>query len=149
VVKVVSVDSNRIIALTVEISNTKLLIIDVYMPVNDGSVINMNDLCDELYKIQYLLESHPDYLPVIGGDFNVDWSRDSLHTQCLSDFINTYNLRCIAEDARFNIDHTYHFSMERFSIIDHFLLLQDNFQLIKRLFCSLQNLDLDYHSFYY
>jgi hypothetical protein len=61
--------------------------------VNEGSIVNVNDLYDELSKIQCLVESHSDCLPVIGGDFNVDWSRDSHHTQCLSDFVTTHNLR--------------------------------------------------------
>ena len=39
------------------------------MPIEDGTIGNVNDLCDELYKIRYLLESYPDYLPIIGGDF--------------------------------------------------------------------------------
>jgi len=114
VIKVVSVDSNRIVASIVEVGDIKLLFINVYMPVSDGSIVNVNDLLEELFKIQYLVESHSDYMPVIGGDFNVDWSRDLHHTQCLSDFVATHNLRCVGMDARFNIDYTYQFSMERF-----------------------------------
>ena len=72
------------------------------------------------FKFQYLMESHSDCIPAIGGDFNVDWSRDLYHTQCSSDFVATPNLRCIGMDARFTIDYTYLFSMERFSVIDHF-----------------------------
>jgi hypothetical protein len=49
VLNAVSVDSNRIVALVVQIRNTKLLLIIEYMPVNDGSIINANDLCDELF----------------------------------------------------------------------------------------------------
>jgi len=75
------------------------------MPCEDGTLVIVNDFCDELYKIHYLLESYPDFLPVIGGDFNVNWSRVSRHTQCLSDFVESYNLRCIGLDTRFNIDY--------------------------------------------
>jgi len=55
----------------------------VHLPVNDGSMVNANGLCDELFKIQYLVESHSDCIGlfVIGGEFNVDWSRVSVHTQ--------------------------------------------------------------------
>ena len=88
-IKAISVDSNRIVALVVEIKNTKLLLINVYLPVNDGSYVNVNDLYDELFNVQYLVESHSDCMPIIGGDFNVDWSRDSYHAQCLSDFVAT------------------------------------------------------------
>ena len=61
------------------------------MTVSDGSIVNVNDLNDTLFKIQYLVESHSDCIPVIGGDFNLDWSSDSYHSQCLSDFVATHN----------------------------------------------------------
>ena len=102
----------------------------------------MNDLFDELYKIQYFLKSYPDYLPIIGGVFIVGWSRDSSRTQCSSDFVESYNLRCIGLDTRFNIDYTYQFSMERFSVIDQFLMLQHNFEIHSDI---VNNLFADHH----
>ena len=69
-------------ALVAAMKNSKLLLVNVFMPVSDGLVGNTNYLYDELFKIQYLVELHSDCIPVIGGDFNVDWSRDSYHTEC-------------------------------------------------------------------
>jgi hypothetical protein len=53
------------------------------------------------YVMNFLEESHSDCRPVIGGDFNVDRSRASFHTQYLSDFVATHNLQSIGLDARF------------------------------------------------
>jgi hypothetical protein len=80
-------------------------------------------------KIQYLVELHSDCIPVTGGDFNVDWSRDSYHTECLSDFVAKHNLYCMCLNTRFNIDYTFWFSKERFSVIDHFLVLRHTFDV--------------------
>ena len=75
------------------------------------------------------MELHSDYIPFIGGDFNVDWSRYSYHTECLSDFVATHNSICMGLNTRFNIDYTFKFSKERFSVSDHFLLLQHTFDM--------------------
>ena len=72
----------------------------------------------------------------------MDWSRSSRHTQCLSDFVESYNSRCIGLDTRFNIDYTYQFSMERFSVIDHFLMLQHYFEIPSGI---VNNLFVDHH----
>jgi len=93
------------------------------------SIVNANDWYDELFNIQYLVESHSDCISIIGGDFSVDWSRVSVHTQYLSDLVTTHNIRCIGLDTRFTINYNYQFSVERFSVIDHFLLLRHNFDV--------------------
>ena len=103
IIEAISVNCSRIIALVAAIKNNKLLIINVFIYVSDGSVVHTNYLYDELFKIQYLVELHSDCKPVIGGDFNVDWSRDSYHTECLSDFVATHNSNCMSLNTRFII----------------------------------------------
>jgi hypothetical protein len=56
--------------------------------------------------------------------FNVDWFHDSYHTECSSDFVATHILHCMSLNTRFNTDYISQFSMERLSVIAHFLLVR-------------------------
>jgi exonuclease III len=116
-----SVVSNRVCAARVCLESVKLLLINVYMPFEDG-----NDKTDEfinvLSVVEDLIESNCDYHVVLGGDFNVDFHRDRVHTALLSGFCENVGLSCATQHALCNVDYTYNFSMSRFSILDHFIL---------------------------
>ena len=116
-----SVVSNRVCAARVCLESVKLLLINVYMPFEDG-----NDKTDEfinvLSVVEDLIESNCNYHVVIGGDFNVDFHRDRVHTALLSGFCENVGLSCATQHALCNVDYTYNFSMSRFSILDHFIL---------------------------
>ena len=61
---------------------------------------------------------------IIGGDFNVDLSRLWVHSAMLKVFATmlVYSLVTWDLHQNFNIDYSYHFGMNRFSVLDHFLL---------------------------
>jgi len=61
----------------------------------------------------------PDHSLVIGGDFDVDFSKHELHSQFLIDACTDYNLRIA---VWCDIDFTNNFCMNRFSFIDHYIL---------------------------
>jgi exonuclease III len=93
-VKAVQTDSSRISAVVVTAKDINVLLINVYMPVDDGSIDKYDIFVNEMYKIQHLIEIHSQYLPVVGGDFNVDLNRDSLHSRFFSEFLLTHRLCC-------------------------------------------------------
>ena len=95
-----------------------LLIINVYMPcdknyVDDEYINVLNEISQTMYKYN---SSHI----VIGGDFNVDFSRTSHNTNILSDF----NLLKSVDLACASVPYTYISHTNATSIIDHFLLSQ-------------------------
>jgi len=59
---------------------------------------------------------------VIGGDFNVDFSKHKLHSQLLIDACTDNNLRIATLHECCDIDFTYNFCVNRFSFIDHYLV---------------------------
>jgi len=63
-----------------------------------------------------------DYNVVIGGDFNVNFSRDWIHTVLLDSFCDSIVLTPIVRHPKCSIDYSYNFNMSRFSKLDHFLL---------------------------
>ena len=67
-----------------------VLISNVYMPC-DKNIDNEEYI--EVFNVisQVLYKYNPSHI-VIGGDFNVHFSRSSLYTHILSVFINDYNL---------------------------------------------------------
>jgi endonuclease/exonuclease/phosphatase family metal-dependent hydrolase len=69
-----------------------------------------------------LINNNNDCHAVVGGDFNVDFSRDMLHTALLNSFCDNIRLSAIIRHNKSTIDYSYHFNLDRFSILDHFLL---------------------------
>ena len=95
-----------------------LLIINVYMPcdkkyVDDEYLNVLNEISQTMYKY------HSSHI-MIGGDFNVDFSRTSHNTNILSDFIllKSVDLACAS------VPNTYISHTNATSIVDHFLLSQ-------------------------
>jgi len=44
---------------------------------------------------------------VIVGDFNVDFTRNRLHTLMLDNFCDDVNLRPVAKHSKYSVDYTY------------------------------------------
>ena len=78
----ISVNSRRICAVRVCSSNWKLLLVNVYMPYENDSVSTV-EFAQLLSVVDDLIFTYPDNNVVIGGDFNVDFSRDWVHTALL------------------------------------------------------------------
>lgn len=121
-VKVFSLDSKRICAIRLsDNNNLRLLFITVYMPYEDDDE-SVVDFTDQLSAIEDLVNNNSDCHVIVGGDFNVDFSRDRLHTAILNSFCDNVNLKPIVSHDQCTIDFSYHFNMNRFSVLDHFLL---------------------------
>ena len=83
-------ESSRLCGLLFTQDNVTMLIMNVYMPCdknnNDPEYIDVLNIMSQLcYKY------NPNHV-VVGGDFNVDFSRNSANTRSLQDFITDFSL---------------------------------------------------------
>lgn len=121
-VSVLCTNSRRICAIRLCVNNLKFLLVNVYLPHEDGDE-NVDLITDLLIGLESLILAHQDCHLIVGGDLNVDFSRTtSVHTALLNSFCVNNELYIAQQHSSANIDYTYNFSMTRFSVIDHFLL---------------------------
>jgi exonuclease III len=116
-------NSNRIGAVSMEKNNnlSKILLANAYMPYesdDESTAVFTEQLC----IIQNLIDNNADCHVIVGGDFNVDFTRTKLHTIILNDWCDHMELNPIIRHCRSTIDFSYHFNMDRFNVLDHFLL---------------------------
>jgi len=116
-----TVDSKRLCAVHISTDKWKLLIVNVYMPYENDDESN-DEFVQLLSLIENLIYTYPGSHVLVGGDFNVDFNRDWVHTALLDSFCDNIGLSPIIRHLNSNIDYTYNFNMTRFSILDHFLL---------------------------
>lgn len=120
-IRPIIVNSRRVCAVRVCFDSIKLLLINVYMPYEDGDD-NIDEFSVVLALIEDMIHCNSDCHLVLGGDFNVDFSRDRTHTALLNNFCDAVGLMPIIHHSSYSIDYTYNFNMHRFSILDHFIL---------------------------
>ena len=65
---------------------------------------------------------------IVGGDFNVDFERDKLHTRILNDFCAKCNMSPVCRHTNYCIDYTFNNNIKHFPTIDHFLLSEQLYQ---------------------
>ena len=127
-VRLITTNSRRISALLLT-SNAglKLLCLSVYMPY-EHDLASFDDFQFELSVIDSLISQYADCHVIIGGDFNVDFDRNRLHTTVLDNFCVNSSLFPVYRHRNSCVDYTYHFNMQSFSVIDHFLVSEQLFQ---------------------
>jgi len=123
-----AVDSKRICAVRISTDKWSLLVVNVYMPYEDDDV-KTDEFVYMLSLIESMYDSNMDSHVVIGGDFNVDFGRNWTHTALLNSFCDSIGVSPVVRHAKCDIDYTYNFNMERFNILDHFLLSDTLFNL--------------------
>ena len=70
-----------------------------------------DDFVSELSVIEDLVNAHTDCHVVIGGDFNVDFSRTKQHTVLLKSFCENLNVSSFVNHSVSNVDYTYNLSI--------------------------------------
>ena len=115
----IDVNSRRLCAARLCSESLKLVLINAYMPYED-SEDNCDKFVDTLAIIEDVIQNNCHV--VLGGDFNVDFRRDWVHTVLLNDFCTEFSLMPIIRHTSCNIDYTYYFNMSHFSVLDHFIL---------------------------
>jgi len=73
------------------------------------------------------MDTNSDCHVIIGGDFNVDFSGQRVHTAMLKSFCDNTSLSPADLHHSANIDYSYHFDLRKFSVLDHFLLSETLF----------------------
>ena len=74
----IKVDSRRVCAVRVCFDAWNLLLINVYMPYEDGTE-NLDEFVNTLSLIEAIVDNNRDGHVMLGGDFNVDFCRDWTH----------------------------------------------------------------------
>jgi Reverse transcriptase (RNA-dependent DNA polymerase)/Endonuclease/Exonuclease/phosphatase family len=120
-VDILPTGSRRVFAVRMFNDTLRLLFINVYMPYEKDEE-TVDDFTDQLAIVESLINNNPDCHVICGGDFNVDFSRDRLHTVILDSFCETTGLNPIIKHQKCEIDYSYNFNMSRFNILDHFLV---------------------------
>ena len=69
--------NDHVCAVTLSSNSNNLLIINIYMPVDDGSLNSFNIFNDVLSEISRLIQQFSDFKVIIGGDFNIDLTSNS------------------------------------------------------------------------
>ena len=102
----IKTNTPRLCAASVVINKIQYLLLSVYMPVDDGSTNSINIFLEILEEVSSLMLSHGDHKLIVGGDFNTDFSRNSVNTNILANYIDFYSFNCSSYD--FNCDvHTF------------------------------------------
>ena len=118
----VSPDFWRLQAAIVKCSNSKVIIINSYFPVDPRTVtFDDSELLETLQHIRSILNSNEFNHILWAGDINADFIRRSGHVKAVKEFIEEYSFKVAWE--RFNVDFTnYHEvnSVGFTSTIDHF-----------------------------
>jgi hypothetical protein len=119
----VDTKSKRICSIVVDLQCYKLLLIAVYMPVDDG-VTNLQEYLDTLNQVSNVMNTVNADNIIIGGDFNTDLTRtNSRHTASLCNFIKDESLFPCVNLPLANIDYTFESKANNArSTVDHFLV---------------------------
>lgn len=120
-IQTIPTNSRRVCAIKMHSDIWSILFINTYMPYEDGDE-RSDDFCMQLSIIEYLITQNTDCHIVIGGDFNVDFSRNWSHTKLLSDFCENLNLDPSIRHAANHVDYTYSFNDLRFNVFDYFIM---------------------------
>ena len=80
-------NSARVQAIKVTLPNAKFVIVNSYFP-TDPRTVNFDDteLLKVLQDIRFVLDSCDTYIPIIMGDFNTDFSRNSRFVNIVQQF---------------------------------------------------------------
>ena len=114
--------SDRMCAVLIKSNELNLVLCNVYMPVDDNSIANFDIYGDVLHEIITIIELYRGHDIIIGGDFNVDFSRDeSRNLGLLKHFIDEEGLKCVSLQCS-NNEYTFENHVGNRSFIDHFIV---------------------------
>ena len=83
------------------------LIVCVYLPFNDGSILSSNEFLITLGELEGFIDRHSPDNVIIAGDFNVDFSRSTTNCQHLLKFMNDLELVPADQISVSGVSYTY------------------------------------------
>ena len=112
----------RACGITITCGETKLLIINCYMPVDNYSCSTVSEeFMDVLDLIECTISKYPSYHVLLGGDINVDLYRNNAHARHYIDFLQRNNMSDCQDWPVTNIEFTYRdLHNGSYTNIDHF-----------------------------
>lgn len=131
-VKRVKVNSKRICAVLISLlDGVEILLCNCYLPCdtrNDTIDCEFEECIQELYHVA---NQHSDKLLLLGGDFNVDVSRNTGNTSLLKRLAADFSLQFMWEHPNVESSFTYEsFDCKGRSTVDHFICVRELFQYI-------------------
>jgi len=120
-------NSRRVCAVLFESTDVRLLCICVYIMPYKSDASSIAEFEFQLSIIDTLLEQHSDCHVLVGGDFNVDFSRNWANSWVLDEYCTNTHLFPVIRNKCSTVDYTYHLCMKRFATIDHFLAVIEQF----------------------
>ena len=81
--------TKRVSAISVQCSDKTLIICSCYMPGDNYHKTQVSEeFLDTIDKMEYIANKHPSSCIIIGGDMNIDTSRNNAHDKYFCDFIH-------------------------------------------------------------
>ena len=118
--KKLSVCSDRLQCVTVDVKSCKLLLINAYFPTDPRTNFDENELLVLLAEIKKTIDENTFDHVVFGGDINADFKRGSKFVSIVKEFVNAMELRHSWETFHANFSHTYEREGKTYtSLIDH------------------------------
>ena len=118
--------TSRVCAVALKNNNDNFLFLSVYMPVDNNTLSSVNEFNVVLVEISRLLKEYEGFKIIIGGDFNIDFTRTpvSKNTELLLNFMLNESL--LANNNIFNNDDfTFLSNTGSHSTIDHFIFTEN------------------------
>jgi len=110
-VQVIEVHSKGLCTICLTSDAYRLLLVCVYMPYK-GSECMTDEFTDQFATVDSIMSANADCHVIIGGDFNVDYSRLQVHTATLKNFCDNVCLSPADLHRSANIDYSYHFELK-------------------------------------
>jgi len=111
--------SRRICAVLFKGIGISFVCLCVYMPYESDSS-SVDEFQFQLSTVDTIISQYPDCHIILGGDFNVDMSRNWSNNVILDNYCSQANLLPVIRHENSAVDYTHHFNMKHFSLLDHF-----------------------------
>jgi endonuclease/exonuclease/phosphatase family metal-dependent hydrolase len=119
-IEIIDTRSRSLCAVKFKFVAYELLIVTVYLRYeNDAS--QTDDLREQLFLIELIINLNPNGHTVLCGDFNVGFARNWGHTEMLNDFCERLFMSPTVRHCNNAVDYSYNFNMKYFHMLDHFV----------------------------
>ena len=130
-------DTDRACAVTITLGAVKTTCINLYLPVDSQSKTRITqEFLNTVDATQVFMEQCSSRHIILGGDFNVDFTRHNAHDVFLKNFTQINNMVCSVDLPAAEKGYTYHDPYNGcFSCIDHFIMssgLKDSVMFVMR-----------------
>ena len=123
-IKQIPCESKRLMAMSLQCNMGSVLLINTYFPVDSHNKTYINpeltEVCDELER---LLHACKQQFVIIGGDLNIDFKRNNIHTTYVKDMLERNKLVSVWQHTSFP-EYTYSGPTGK-SCIDHFVVSEN------------------------